>query len=108
MKKAVYIISGVLLVILTGCADIFGAYLNPLDPDNAVKVAKVSLSKDTAVLASGETLQLIHTIQPENATNKGVFWSSSDAQTVSVSAAGLVTADAYRLFFFKINSNSIM
>ncbi len=92
MKKAIYILSGLLIIILTGCADIFGAYLNPLDPDNAIKVTKVSLSKDTAVLVSGETLQLLCTITPENATNKGVVWSSSDAQTVSVSAAGLATA----------------
>ena len=42
-------------------------------------------------LMSGRTEQLSATVQPSNATNKAVTWSSSSTSLASVSASGLVT-----------------
>ncbi|MBP7479477.1 MAG: Ig domain-containing protein [Spirochaetaceae bacterium] len=92
MKKAVCIFLGFIILILTGCSDVFGSYKNPIDPDNAVKVNSISLSLNTAVFVSGETLQLAHTLSPENATNKGVVWSSSDTEIADINSDGLISA----------------
>ena len=62
---------------------------------NQVKVASVTLDHTTIVLTSeGATAQLSATISPENATNKNIFFVSSDPSIASVSASGLVTAVA--------------
>ena len=42
--------------------------------------------------AVGETKQLTASVQPADATNSRVFWSSSDETVATVSSAGLVTA----------------
>lgn len=56
-----------------------------------VPVSGISLNKTAANLKWGESLQLVATIQPVNATNKGVTWSSAE-DYVTVSEEGLVTA----------------
>ena len=56
-----------------------------------VPVSGISLNKTAANLKWGESLQLVATIQPVNATNKGVTWSSTE-DYVTVSEDGLVTA----------------
>ncbi len=56
-----------------------------------VPVSGISLNKTTAYLKWGESLELVATIQPANATNKGVTWSSTE-DYVTVSEDGLVTA----------------
>ena len=55
------------------------------------KVAGVSLDKSSATLLEGETITLTATINPSNATNKNVTWSSSNSSVASVSN-GVVTA----------------
>lgn len=55
------------------------------------KVASVSLNKSEASLYEGETVSLIATITPSNATNKNVIWSSSDTSVATV-LNGKVTA----------------
>lgn len=57
-----------------------------------LSVRGVSLSKSTATLKPGATEQLTFTIFPENASNKNVSWTSSDATIATVDATGLVTA----------------
>ncbi|MDH6354354.1 uncharacterized protein YjdB [Dysgonomonas sp. PH5-45] len=52
----------------------------------------VTLNEITADLSIDETLQLVATVAPENATNKNVTWESSDAEVATVSQSGLVTA----------------
>lgn len=44
-----------------------------------VEVSSVVVEPAQATLTEGETLQLTATVQPENATDKTVAWSSSDA-----------------------------
>ncbi len=58
-----------------------------------VRVTSVTLSaeNDATSLKVGETLQLTATVSPENATNQAVTFSSSSAETATVSETGLVT-----------------
>ena len=52
-------------------------------------VTGVSLSETTKSLAVGESFNLTATISPEDATNKNVTWTSSDASIATVSGDGL-------------------
>lgn len=52
----------------------------------------ISVDKTDAKLYVGNTLQLTANIQPANATDKSVVWSSSNPAVATVSASGLVTA----------------
>ena len=60
-------------------------------PSN-VAVTGVTLDKATASIVKGETLTLVATVAPATATNKEVTWTSSDEDVVTVSKAGVVTA----------------
>ena len=55
-------------------------------------VTSIRLSKSSAELAAGDTLELTATVNPKDATNKEYRWSSSDSAVASVSESGLVTA----------------
>lgn len=57
-----------------------------------VAVTGVTLDKTSAEMKAKETLALKATIQPENATNKNVAWSSSDSSIATVDKNGTVTA----------------
>jgi len=57
-----------------------------------VPVEKVFLNKSELTLAVGQTEQLIATIEPENATNKNVSWSSSNEEVATVDEDGTVRA----------------
>ena len=57
----------------------------------AVAVTGISLDQTNATIKAGETLSLMATIKPENATNKGVSWTSSDESVAVVDANGNVT-----------------
>ena len=46
----------------------------------------------SSLLYTGDTHELIANVAPENATNKGVTWSSSNTQVATVDSTGLVTA----------------
>ncbi|WP_273065045.1 Ig-like domain-containing protein [Treponema berlinense] len=63
------------------------------DDDDDVSVTGVSLDKTSAELEVGGTLKLTATVEPANATNKDVSWSSSDENVATV-ANGTVTAVA--------------
>ena len=56
-----------------------------------VAVQSVSLNKTSGTLRVDETVTLIPTISPSNATNKAVTWSTSNSSVATVSD-GLVTA----------------
>ena len=58
-----------------------------------VPVTGVEISDTAVTIGSGETYQLSATILPEDATIKGVTWSSSDSSAVSVDENGLITAN---------------
>lgn len=56
-----------------------------------VPATAVQLSQETAEIRVGKTLQLTATVKPDNATDKTVRWSSSNAEIATVDANGLVT-----------------
>ena len=57
-----------------------------------VAVASVTLNKSELNLKKGESETLVATVNPADATDKTVTWSSSDATIASVNQNGLVTA----------------
>lgn len=59
-----------------------------------VKVTGISINEQSVSLKQGETFQLIATVQPDNATNKKVIWSSSNEAVASVNQDGLITANS--------------
>ena len=61
--------------------------------DNTVPVGSVSLDRSNLTLnAAGASAQLTATVAPSNATNKGVYFFSSNPSVATVSESGLVTA----------------
>lgn len=59
-----------------------------------IHVIDVTLNTDLIRLRVGGTAQLTASINPTNATNQSVNWSSSNTSVLTVSATGLVTAKA--------------
>ncbi len=59
-----------------------------------VPVTGITLDKTTANMAVGETLKLVPTVTPDNATNKNVTWNSSNTNVATVAADGTITAKA--------------
>ncbi|WP_077369466.1 Ig-like domain-containing protein [Anaerosalibacter sp. Marseille-P3206] len=66
----------------------------PVPEPTEVKVESVSLDKSTLDLEIGKIETLTATVNPENATNKKVNWSSSDEKVATVDGSGKVTAIA--------------
>ena len=58
-----------------------------------ILVGKITL-KDQSLFV-GESAELAATIEPENATNKSVTWTSSDENVATVDSTGKVTAVAF-------------
>jgi uncharacterized protein YjdB len=59
-----------------------------------IPVTGISLNKDTTSVLVGGAEQLFAIVEPADATNQNVNWTSSDAGKATVSAAGLVTGVA--------------
>lgn len=57
-----------------------------------VNPTSVSLNYTSCTMNVGNTKYLTATVYPSNASNKTVYWSSSDSQVVSVSNSGKLTA----------------
>lgn len=57
-----------------------------------IAVESVTLDKTTATLEEGQSLTLVATVKPGNATNKTVSWSSSNVGVASVDQNGIVRA----------------
>ena len=57
-----------------------------------ILVTGVTLDKNTLELFTGDTASLIATVEPSDATNKNVTWSSSDNTVATVDNNGTVTA----------------
>lgn len=64
------------------------------DEDDVVMVTNVSLSSSTLVLDIGETSQLTADVQPQDAVDKTITWTTSSTAIATVSTDGLVTAVA--------------
>ena len=56
------------------------------------KVTEITLNKSELSLIVGDTVTLIATIYPANATNKKITWTSLDPSVASVNNNGVVTA----------------
>ena len=62
------------------------------EKDKSVAVTEVRLDKSATTLVEGDTEELMATVMPENATDKGIEWKSDNESVATVSQAGLVTA----------------
>lgn len=58
---------------------------------STIAVTKLTLSESSAEVSVGKTLTLTCTIEPTDATNKELIWSSSDETIATVDAQGVVT-----------------
>tara|TARA_R110002051_G_scaffold55112_2_gene102924 strand:+ start:17403 stop:20720 length:3318 start_codon:yes stop_codon:yes gene_type:complete len=65
-----------------------------INTPNLIAVTDVSVSPENAVLTEGETINLIKTITPLNASDTNVTWHSSNVNIASVSIDGVVTANS--------------
>jgi len=69
-----------------------GSAVIVVTPVPVVPVDSVTVAPDAAALTVGSTTTLTATVEPTDATNLAVTWSSSDATVASVDQAGVVTA----------------
>lgn len=69
-----------------------GTLTAPVGP--AVSVTGVDLNYSEYSLSLSGSVQLTATVSPDNATNKGVTWSTSNSSVATVSSEGLVSAVA--------------
>lgn len=95
MKKFMWFAASIVLLLgLSACAN----NVSGDDGDSTVKVSGITITSATGSnsMVNGTTLQLTAVVAPDNATNKEVTWSSSDADEtyVSVDQTGLLTAKA--------------
>ena len=74
----------------------FSAYVELDPPGGNVDVTGITIAPENPVLAAeeGATVQLTATVLPEDATDKSIVWSTSDANIATVSNTGLVTRTA--------------
>ena len=54
------------------------------------EVSSITLDKSSASLKVGDTVTLIATVSPEDATDRTVIWASSDTTVITVSTASLL------------------
>ena len=59
---------------------------------NTIPVTGIGLNKSSIKLTVGQSTKLTSSVRPSDATNKGVFWSSSNTKIVTVDSSGNVTA----------------
>lgn len=59
--------------------------------DEAIKANKIVLSPDSLSLSAGTMEQLVAKIEPENATERELIWSSSDPSIATVDSSGRIT-----------------
>ncbi|WP_300935172.1 leucine-rich repeat protein, partial [uncultured Muribaculum sp.] len=60
-------------------------------PPPEVKPEKIELSHETLSLEKGESVTIMATVMPEDATDKTITWASSDEAVATVNAEGKVT-----------------
>ena len=70
-----------------------------------IPVSNISLDVSTLALKTGEEHQFIPTVEPENALDKTVTWTSSDETIATVNENGLVTAKSAGTVVITATSN---
>lgn len=63
-----------------------------LDKDAVIPVTGLALNKTTLELIEGTSETLVATVEPSNATNKEITWSTNDSSIATVDGTGKVTA----------------
>lgn len=83
-------------VLLSGCPNPTGGGGGASDGGggSVVSVEAISILSPPSSLEAGETYQLEAMVTPENATNKGVVWTSDAEAVASVDLNGVITAHA--------------
>ena len=82
IKNMFQLLSIVIVLLLTGCEQEY----------ERIVVTNITLSHSTHEMIVGDTLTLTATIEPSNAFDKSVTWTSSDANIATVDKHGKVTA----------------
>lgn len=86
MNRRIALLLLIILPVIFSCTE------KEPEVEQVIRVESVTISKNTAELTIGETLQLSASVSPSSATNKEISWSSSNPSVASVNASGLVTA----------------
>lgn len=60
--------------------------------DRTISVSSIDIKSVPETLSEGSSFQLIYTVLPENADDKGITWSSDNPAVASVDQAGRITA----------------
>ncbi len=66
-----------------------------VDPDTRIPVTGIRLESYTATLEKGATCKISASVQPSNATEKGITYTSKNPAVATVSSNGTVTAVGY-------------
>lgn len=88
--------SGLLSGVSTGSAIITattqdGSFTDSVEVNVYIPVESVELTADQISIYESQTYQLFPTLNPTDATNQNLLWSSSNSAVVSVDASGLLT-----------------
>lgn len=65
-----------------------------LPAPSPIRVTGITLGPNNAAVTVGYRVQLKATVAPDNATNKGIDWSSADETKATVNSSGLVSGVA--------------
>ena len=79
------------LGLLFACTEENNPEGNETPGDKTVHVTGISLDRPSVTIKEGETLSLVATVTPDNATNKTIQWSSSSDAVATVDNNGKVT-----------------
>ncbi|MBR1593331.1 MAG: Ig-like domain-containing protein [Alloprevotella sp.] len=80
----------ILRAVLMLTAATLGFSLTSCSDDDKVPVTGLSLNQTSVTIEPGHTFQIVPTITPEDASNKGVTYETSDKYIATVDAEGLV------------------
>ena len=89
MKKLIYVLAALSLLFACMPEEINSGDKN--GHDGSVHVTGISLDRPTVTIKEGESVMLIPTVTPDNATNKAVTWSTSSEAVATVDNNGKVT-----------------
>ncbi|MDE6651054.1 MAG: leucine-rich repeat protein [Paramuribaculum sp.] len=73
-------------------SDVWNKFTTIIDDIGKIAPENISLNNSDVTLNVEESVKLIATVTPENATDKSITWSSSDEKIAAVDASGKVTA----------------
>lgn len=68
----------------------FEAVCRVVVSDDIVKVTSLKLDKDEITVAVEDTVKVGATVEPSEATNKGLIWESEDEEIATVSSTGII------------------